>query len=137
MLKKQDGSISQSFDNVNSFTKNLNGNNSKINSIIQNLDSTTQSLKQADLKNTILSLQTAVSELSTTLNKINTGNGTAAKLLNDAEMYKELKNTVSSLNTLLDDVRVHPKRYINVSVFGKKDKTTPLSKPIADTVAHD
>ena len=42
MLKKQDGSIAQSFDNVNSFTKNLNGNNSKINSIIQNLDSTTQ-----------------------------------------------------------------------------------------------
>ena len=137
MLKKQDGSIAQSFDNVNAFTKNLNGNNSKINSIIQNLDSTTQSLKQADLKNTILSLQTAVSELSTTLKKINTGDGTAAKLLNDGEMYKELKNTISSLNTLLDDVRVHPKRYINVSVFGKKDKSTPLSKPIADTVAHD
>jgi phospholipid/cholesterol/gamma-HCH transport system substrate-binding protein len=137
MLKKQDGSISQSFDNVNSFTKNLNGNNNKINSIIQNLDSTTQSLKQADLKNTISSLQSAVSELSTTLKKINTGNGTAAKLLNDADMYKELKNTVSSLNTLLDDVRVHPKRYINLSVFGKKDKSTPLSKPISDTVAHD
>ena len=137
MLKKQDGSIAQSFDNVNTFTKNLNGNNSKINSIIQNLDSTTQSLKQADLKNTISSLQTAVSELSTTLKKINTGDGTAAKLLNDGEMYKELKNTISSLNTLLDDVRIHPKRYINVSVFGKKDKSTPLSKPIADTVAHD
>ena len=137
MLKKQDGSIAQSFDNVNAFTKNLNGNNSKINSIIQNLDSTTQSLKQADLKNTISSLQTAVSELSTTLKKINTGDGTAAKLLNDGEMYKELKNTISSLNTLLDDVRIHPKRYINVSVFGKKDKSTPLSKPIADTVAHD
>ena len=89
------------------------------------------------MKNTISSLQTAVSELSTTLKKINTGDGTAAKLLNDGEMYKELKNTISSLNTLLDDVRVHPKRYINVSVFGKKDKSTPLSKPIADTVAHD
>jgi phospholipid/cholesterol/gamma-HCH transport system substrate-binding protein len=137
MLKKQDGSIAQSFDNVNAFTKNLNGNNSKINSIIQNLDSTTQSLKQADLKNTIASLQTAVAELSTTLKKLNTGDGTAARLLNDGEMYKELKNTVSSLTTLLDDVRVHPKRYINVSVFGKKDKSTPLSKPIADTVAHD
>ena len=137
MLKKQDGSIAQSFDNVNSFTKNLNGNNSKINSIIQNLDSTTQSLKQADLKNTISSLQSAVSELSTTLKKLNTGDGTAAILLYDADMYKELKNTVSSLNTLLDDVRVHPKRYINISVFGKKDKSTPLSKPISDTVAHD
>ena len=137
MLKKQDGSIVQSFDNVNSFTKNLNENNSKINSIIQNIDSTTQSLKQADLKNTIAGLQTAVAELTTTLKKLNTGNGTAAKLLNDAEMYKELKNTITSLNTLVDDVRIHPKRYINVSVFGKKDKTTPLQKPIADTLAHD
>lgn len=137
MLKKQDGSIAQSFDNVNSFTKNLNANNNKINSIIQNIDSTSQSLKQADLKNTIAGLQTAVGELSTTLKKLNTGNGSAAKLLNDAEMYTELKNTINSLNTLVDDVRVHPKRYINVSIFGKKDKSTPLSKPIADTVAHD
>jgi len=137
MLKKQDGSIVQSFDNVNSFTKNLNANNGKINSIIKNLDSTTQSLKQADLKNTIADLQTAIGELTTTLKKVNSGNGSASKLLNDGEMYNELKNTITSLNTLLDDVRVHPKRYINVSVFGKKDKTTPLSKPIADTVAHD
>lgn len=137
MLKKQEGSIAQSFDHVNSFTKNLNENNSKINSIIENLDSTTLSLKQADLKNTIASLQTAIGELTNTLKKLNTGNGTAAKLLNDAEMYKQLKNTITSLNTLVDDVKVHPKRYINVSVFGKKDKSTPLQKPIADTVTHD
>jgi len=137
MLQKQNGSISQSFDNVNKFTKNLNENNNKINSIINNLDSTTQALKAADLNNTISSLHTAVNDLSVTLKKLNTGNGTAAKLLNDPSIYKELKNTITSLNTLVDDVRVHPKRYINVSVFGNKDKTTPLSKPIADTIAHD
>ena len=137
MLQKQNGSIAQSFDNVNKFTKNLNENNNKINSIINNIDSTTQSLKAADLNNTIASLHTAVNDLSVTLKKLNTGNGTAGKLLNDPEVYNELKSTITSLNTLVDDVRVHPKRYINVSVFGKKDKTTPLSKPIADTVAHD
>ncbi|MEI6189601.1 MAG: MlaD family protein [Chitinophagia bacterium] len=137
MLQKQNGSIAQSFENVNKFTKNLNENNNKINSIINNIDSTTQSLKAADLNNTIASLHTAVNDLSVTLKKLNTGNGTAGKLLNDPEVYNELKSTITSLNTLVDDVRVHPKRYINVSVFGKKDKTTPLSKPIADTVAHD
>ncbi|MCX6331678.1 MAG: mammalian cell entry protein [Bacteroidetes bacterium] len=137
MLQKQNGSIAQSFENVNKFTKNLNENNNKINSIINNIDSTTKSLKSADLNGTISTLHTAVNELSVTLKKLNTGNGTAAKLLNDPEVYKELKSTITSLNTLMDDVRVHPKRYINVSVFGKKDKSTPLSKPIADTVAHD
>jgi phospholipid/cholesterol/gamma-HCH transport system substrate-binding protein len=137
MLKKQDGSIAKSFDNVNNFTRNLNENNDKINSIIQNLDSTTLTLKQADLKKTIAGLQIAVGELTTTLKKINSGNGAITKLLNEPDIYKELKNTITSLNTLVDDVKVHPKRYINVSVFGKKDKTSPLQKPISDTVAHD
>ena len=76
-------------------------------------------------------------ELSTTLKKLNTGNGTAAKILNDGEVYKELKNTISSLNTLVDDVRLHPKRYINVSVFGKKEKSGPLLAPIIDTASSN
>ncbi len=133
MLQKQNGSISQSFDNINKFSKNLNDNNNKINSIITNLDSTSQNIKQADLSKAISSIQSAVTELNITLKKLNEGNGTAAKLMNDPAVYKELKNTITSLNTLVDDVKVHPKRYINISVFGKKDKSTPLSKPIADT----
>lgn len=39
MLQKQNGSVSQSFDNINTFTKNLNDNNEKLNNIITNLDS--------------------------------------------------------------------------------------------------
>jgi phospholipid/cholesterol/gamma-HCH transport system substrate-binding protein len=57
--------------------------------------------------------------------------------MNDPSVYTELKNTINSVNTLVDDIKVHPKRYINISVFGKKDKTTPLSKPIADTVTNE
>jgi len=34
-------------------------------------------------------------------------------------------------------VKTHPKRYVNISVFGKKDKTTPLLKPIADTTTNE
>ncbi|NCW12035.1 MAG: MCE family protein [Chitinophagia bacterium] len=133
MLQKQNGSIAQSFDNINKFSKNLNDNNNKINAILTNLDSTSQNIKQADLNKAISSIHAAVTELNITLKKLNEGNGTAAKLMNDPAVYKELKNTITSLNTLVDDVKVHPKRYINISVFGKKDKSTPLSKPIADT----
>jgi phospholipid/cholesterol/gamma-HCH transport system substrate-binding protein len=39
------------------------------------------------------------------------------------------------MNTLLDDFRVHPKRYVNISVFGKKDKTGPLMAPIIDSTS--
>jgi phospholipid/cholesterol/gamma-HCH transport system substrate-binding protein len=134
MLQKQNGSIANTANNLSSFTKNLNENNKKINNILSNLDTTSKQIKDADLTNTIKSIQVAVNELSNTLHQINNGNGTAAKLISDSTMYHQLKNTIQSVNTLIDDVKVHPKRYINISVFGKKDKSSPLSKPIADTL---
>jgi len=134
MLQKQNGSIAQSANNINNFTKNLNDNNKKINNIVSNLDSTTKQVKDADLYNTIKGIQAVVNELSITLHTINNGNGTASKILNDPAIYTQLQNTIKSINTLVDDVKTHPKRYINVSVFGKKDKSSPLNKPLADTV---
>jgi phospholipid/cholesterol/gamma-HCH transport system substrate-binding protein len=75
-----------------------------------------------------------VIELTQTLHSLNNGNGSAAKVLNDPDLYKQLQGTIKSINTLVDDVKVHPKRYVNISVFGKKDKSSPLIKPIADTL---
>jgi phospholipid/cholesterol/gamma-HCH transport system substrate-binding protein len=137
MLQKQNGSIAQTFDNVNSFTKNLNDNNQKLNNIITNLDTAAKAVKDADLNKTIKTIQVAVASLNISLQKLNSGNGTAAKLMNDSAFYNELQGTLKSINTLVDDVKVHPKRYINVSVFGKKDKSTPLTKPLADSLNHE
>ena len=137
MLQKQNGSVSQSFDNLNAFTKNLNNNNEKLNNIITNLDSVSKSVKDADLNKTIKTIQVAVTSLNISLQKLNSGNGTAAKLMNDSSFYNELQGTLKSINTLVDDVKVHPKRYINVSVFGKKDKSIPLNKPLADSLSHE
>jgi phospholipid/cholesterol/gamma-HCH transport system substrate-binding protein len=134
MLQKQNGSIANTANNLSSFSKNLNDNNKKINNILSNLDTTSKQIKDADLTKTIKSIQVAVNELSNTLHQLNKGNGTAAKIINDSSMYQQLKSTIQSVNTLVDDVKVHPKRYINISVFGKKDKSTPLSKPLSDTL---
>ena len=137
MVDQKGGSIAQTADNINGFTKNLAENNKKITNIINNLDSTSQAIKDANLNQTIKEIQSALAGINLTLQKLNTGNGTAAKIMNDPSVYTELKNTINSVNTLVDDIKVHPKRYINISVFGKKDKTTPLSKPIVDTVTNE
>ena len=137
MLNKQNGSIAKTADNLNAFTSNLNQNNQKITNILSNLDSTTKSIKDADLNKAIKDIQNVLVALHTTINKLNQGNGSAAKLLNDPNMYTQLEQTIKSVNTLVDDIKIHPKRYISLSVFGKKDKSTPLVKPLADTVAHD
>jgi phospholipid/cholesterol/gamma-HCH transport system substrate-binding protein len=57
-------------------------------------------------------------------------------LLNDKKLYLNLDNTVRSLNILLDDLRMHPKRYVNISVFGSKDKKGPLMAPVNDSAAN-
>lgn len=137
MVNQQNGSIAKTADNLNSFTANLNQNNQKISNILTNLDSATKSIKDADLYETIKTIQTTLFSLNTTINQLNKGNGTASKLLNDPAMYNQLQSTIKSVNTLVDDIKVHPKRYINVSVFGKKDKRAPLTKPLSDTVDHE
>jgi len=37
-------------------------------------------------------------------------------------LYENLRKTALGLEILVDDIRVHPKRYVNISIFGKKDK---------------
>jgi phospholipid/cholesterol/gamma-HCH transport system substrate-binding protein len=137
MVNQQNGSIAKTADNLNAFTANLNQNNQKISNILTNLDSTTKSINDADLYTTIKIIQTTLIALNTTINKLNNGNGSAAKLLSDPAMYTQLQSTIKSVNTLVDDIKVHPKRYISISVFGKKDKRTPLTKPLSDTLDHE
>ena len=69
-----------------------------------------------------------------TIEKVNSDKGSIVLLINDPKLYNNLSATSNKLNLLLDDVRVHPKRYINVSVFGKKEKNKPLTAPLPDTI---
>ncbi len=133
MLNNQSGSIAQSMNNVNSFTKNLSNNNDKITNTLNNLSITTDHLSKADLSGTVEQLKTAVVHLNELMLKLNSQDGSLGKLLNDQSMYNNLNNTIRSANILVDDLRVHPKRYVNISVFGKKDKTGPLKEPLTDT----
>ena len=52
---------------------------------------------------------------------------------NDKALYNNLTNTVRSANILMDDLRTNPKRYVSLSVFGKKDKSGALQAPIEQT----
>jgi phospholipid/cholesterol/gamma-HCH transport system substrate-binding protein len=58
-------------------------------------------------------------------------------LMNDKKLYSNLNASANSLNILLQDFRLHPKRYVNVSVFGKKDKSDPLMKPLEDSLQNN
>lgn len=134
MLDQQSGNIAKSMNNVNSFTENLAANNNKISSTIGNLETTTNNLSKADLTGTVNNLKTSIEKLNTLLVKLDNKDGSLGLLLNDKSLYNNLTNTVRSANILIDDLKTHPKRYVNISVFGRKDKSVPLTAPLNDSI---
>jgi phospholipid/cholesterol/gamma-HCH transport system substrate-binding protein len=133
MMNQQSGAITQSMNNVASFTKNLSDNNEKVTKMLSNVEKTTDNFAKSDIAGTVDKLKTTISNLNSILEKVGSKEGSLGKLMNDKALYDNLTNTVRSANILMDDLRVHPKRYVNISVFGKKDKSGPLLAPLPVT----
>ncbi len=150
MLQSQTN-IAGMTSNMNKITKNLADNNALITSMLNNLNTTTKQLASADVSqtigktNTMLETSTAslhkfektldastetMKELDQLLKKINDGGGSMGKLMNDKNLYTNLEATSKNLSLLLQDLRLNPKRYVNVSLIGRKDK--PYTLPEKD-----
>ncbi len=134
LLDTQSGALAKSLNNVSSITGNMAANNGKINSVVSNLDKTTSQLANLNFKKTLDTLDRTVNELKNMVSKFNNNNGTLGKLINDPTLYQNLASTGNKINLLLDDIRVNPKRYVNISVFGKKQNNNPLLLPLPDTL---
>ena len=134
MLNAESGSVAKTMDNVNTITGTLAKNKDKMEETITNLDKTTENFSKLDLQKTLTTVDSTLSELKEAVTKINSEDGSLGKLINNTSLYNNLNATSNKINLLLDDIRVHPKRYISISVFGKKDKDAPLTSPTPDTL---
>lgn len=132
MMDAQNGALAKSINNVNTFTANLNTNNEKLNSILDNAKTASQHFASINLKSTLDTLNMAVNDFKEAAAKMNSKDGSLGLLLNDKNLYNNLESTSNKINILLDDIRVHPKRYVNISVFGKKDKGNFITAPLID-----
>jgi len=130
LLNMQTGALAQSLANVSAFTANLAKNNDKIDSTLSYLQATTRNLSEADIDGLVNGFKKSADSLSVIINRINSTDGSLGALINDKALYNNLNNVTRSLNVLVDDLRVHPKRYVNISVFGKKDKGNYLTEPL-------
>jgi phospholipid/cholesterol/gamma-HCH transport system substrate-binding protein len=136
LLNMQTGALAQSLSNMSSFTANLAKNNSKIDSTLSYLQTTTRNLSQADINGLISRFKQSADSLSNIINRVSSTDGSIGALINDRSLYNNLNNVTRSLNILVDDLRAHPKRYVNVSVFGKKDKGDYLTTPLNDSATN-
>lgn len=104
--------------NLESISGNFKNNNDKISSIMNNLDKVTDEVARANFAQTMAEANKAIADLQMVINKVNTGNGSLAQLINDPQMYNNLNNAANNLDKLMIDLKANPKRYVSFSVFG-------------------
>lgn len=118
LTEEEYNTLKEMFDNLESITRSLRNNNEAIARSLKNVSRITDSVAAADLTSTINHTRDVMREFSSTLEKINKGEGTLGKLANDTSLYTNLNKTSEELNSLMTDMQEYPGRYFNVSVFG-------------------
>ena len=108
LIESNDEKLSRTLTNAEEMTKNL----SKLSDTLVN----------ANLGLTIRDIESTITSLNAVLNGLEKGEGSLGKLLKDEEMYNNLTNASKELEELLNEMKLHPKRFVHFSLFGKKDK---------------
>ena len=130
-LNQTVASFKQTSDNTN---KLISSNQKGIENVVSNANETMKSAKitvdkygnvaeninTKQLNQTVERLSEVSNKLNQVVSGIQNGEGSLGKLTKDEQLYKNLNETSANLNDLVKDIKENPKRYINISVFGKK-----------------
>ena len=133
--------LTRTVENINSISKKLDvllsNNTTAIDTTLKNLASTSSNLNQisdslamVNIKSMLDKYNQVAQNLNQILEQVNRGEGTAGKLINDPKLYQNLDETLYALQTLINDLKENPKRYVHFSLFGKKNK--PYNKEQED-----
>jgi len=81
-----------------------------------------ESIDTKKLNATIANLDATVGQLNNVVSGIDRGEGSLGKIMKDDQLYNNLNAASNNLNSLIEDLKAHPKKYVNFSVFGKNNK---------------
>lgn len=130
MLNTDKGPLSASLNNVQSITENLKRNNDSITQTISTIRRAANKFTELEIQSTIDELKSTLVTMKGVVSKLNSNDNTLGKLMNSKDLYDQIQKNLTSLETLTDDLRVHPKRYTGNVIFNRKDKTGPLTSPV-------
>lgn len=116
------GKLGTLFDNLESITTNLKNNNRNLSTAIENFAAISDTLAKANLAATLQHASQTLENTSVLMDRINKGEGTLGQLARNDSLYTNLNNTARDLDMLLLDLKANPGRYVQVSVFGRKNK---------------
>ena len=135
-----DKSLDASLHNVEDITANLTVTTAQLNmlmaslnqrmptmmdkadGVLDNADKLTEKLAAVDYAATLAKVDATLNNVEEMTAKLNSKEGTLGLLMRDPSLYNNLNSTMRSADSLLIDLKSHPKRYVHFSIFGKKDK---------------
>ena len=102
--------------------KNVPGMMAKANNVLDNTETLTANLAAVDVASTMREVDQTIANVQQLTAKLNSKEGSLGLLMNDTQLYDNLNSTMRNADSLVIDLRQHPKRYVHFSVFGRKDK---------------
>ena len=115
MVNDNKENVSNMLTNFSSISDNLNQSNKEIKNILNNFSLVSDDLAKADIFSTL-------SNIDKITNKINNSEGSLGELVNDKELYNNLKESSRQLEKLIKDIKLHPERYVSFSIIGAPNK---------------
>jgi len=122
IIESNTDSISQFINNLTAISQTLKDNGDNLDNILTNFSEISDTIAQANIHETLISLNDVISRTDTIMNKIDRGDGSIGKLINDPGLYENLEEASNSLNRLILDIKYNPNKYVQVSVFGSKEQ---------------
>lgn len=102
--------------------KNMPGMLSRANNVLENTDKITKEIAAVDISATMAKVDATLANVQQLSAKLNSNDGTLGLLMRDPSLYNNLTATMRDADSLLIDLKAHPKRYVHFSIFGRKDK---------------
>lgn len=102
--------------------KQVPGMIGKANGVLDNTNRLTANLASLDVQGTLNKVNQTLESAHQFTEKLNSNQGSLGLLMNDTKLYDNLTSTMSHADSLVIDLKAHPKRYVHFSVFGRRDK---------------
>lgn len=118
-LKKSTAELNTMMIGVN---KTLPGMMQHASNTLANTEVLTDNLAQIDVNTTMAKVNHTLDNVERLTATLNSKEGTLGLMMHDKTLYNNLNNVVSNADSLMVDLKAHPKRYVHFSVFGRKDK---------------